>query len=125
MENSRIEINEEERSIIFDLILPLNPKNKELVDLYSEFMFKLKNATVTYDGVSEKVISLGKTFSIKTDFGSKSGISIVLPEHANVEQNKYSIFSVLGSTLFGHQEGDIVKWEAESFIEYIEVTAVR
>jgi transcription elongation GreA/GreB family factor len=125
MENSRIEINEEERSIIFDLILPLNPKGKDLIDLYSEFMIKLNDAKVNYHEVPEKVISLGKTISIKTSFGSKSGLSIVLPKHANVEENKYSVFSILGSTLFGHKEGDVVKWKSHSFIEEIEILSVR
>jgi transcription elongation GreA/GreB family factor len=125
MENTRIEINEEERSIIFDLILPLNPKNNELVDLYSEFMFKLKNAKVNYDQVPDKVISLGKTISIKTSFGSKSGITIVLPKNTNVDQNKYSVFSILGCTLFGHKEGDIVRWKSHRFIEEIEILSVR
>ena len=58
----------------------------------------------------DKVISLGKMINIKTSFGYKYGLKLVLPADADMRVNKLSILSSLGVALFGAAEGSIISW---------------
>ena len=72
----------------------------------------------------DKVISLGKMINIKTSFGYKYGLKLVLPADADMRVNKLSILSSLGVALFGAAEGSIISWFRDDEIESVEIIKV-
>jgi len=73
---------------------------------------ELENATVLdKDEFPEDVIRLNSTVTIQ-DLSTKKEmkIIIVMPEHADIKQQKVSVLAPLGTALIGFRKGSTVKW---------------
>lgn len=85
-----------------------DPLNQNCLDiLYNE----LKDAEVKDEAdMPDRIVRLNSMVSVHTPYGPKKGLQIVIPSERNVEQDKISILSPMGSALIGYGMGDEVKW---------------
>jgi regulator of nucleoside diphosphate kinase len=85
-----------------------DPLNQNCLDiLYNE----LKEADVKDEAdMPDRIVRLNSMVSVHTPYGPKKGLQIVTPSERNVEQDKISILSPMGSALIGYGMGDEVKW---------------
>ena len=58
----------------------------------------------------EDVVRFNSVVDVETPFGIKKGIVLVKPNERNIEQNKISILSPMGSALIGYAKKDEVEW---------------
>lgn len=49
---------------------------------------------------------------------------VVLPEHADHKKCKVSLFSSIGSAIFGHRRGDDISWQTPKGKRYFTIMAV-
>lgn len=52
-------------------------------------------------------------------------VSLVLPNHANIKENKISIYSPMGSAIIGYQKGDEISWEVPAGLKTIQIVEVE
>lgn len=119
-------IEKSERDFLLKLVCAATPQDDN--DIRTKLILKQKLAnclTCTKEEIPENVILLGRSFSIKTSFGKKYNLKIVLPGEANHEHNKISIFSGLGSCVYGQKTGDLLKWRIDHLVEEIEILNVH
>lgn len=85
-----------------------DPLNEQCLEsLYRE----LKYAIVKDEADMPKhIVRLNSMVDVQTPYGPKMGLQVVVPIERNVEQDKISILSPMGSALFGYGEGDEVRW---------------
>ena len=48
---------------------------------------------------------------VDLDDSQKSEVSLVFPSDADVDQDKISVFSPVGTSLLGYSEGDTIEWD--------------
>lgn len=72
---------------------------------------ELKSAVIKeeYD-MPGHVVRINSMVDVLTPYGIKNNIQIVVPAERNMEQDKISILSPMGSALFGYKKGDEVRW---------------
>lgn len=121
----QIEVIKSERDLILDLVLSVNPNESNLNPSCYNFLESLKLAVISQGVTSEKVIGFKSKVDIKTSFGSREGITLVMPSEENIELSQYSVLSQLGMLLFGKKQGDIVVWEHNDIKEQIEIISVK
>ena len=72
---------------------------------------ELKEAKILADHeIPSDVIRLKSKIDITTPFGKIEGYQLVLPEEAVFDSKKISIFTPLGSALYGRAQDDAVEW---------------
>lgn len=74
--------------------------------------------------IPEKLVTLGKVVNIRTYFGYRFGLKIVLPEEADLSSRKLSILSEIGAAIYGECEGSEVKWMMGDELEILEILRV-
>jgi transcription elongation GreA/GreB family factor len=121
----QIEVNRSERDSILDLFLSVNPNESNLNPSCYNFLETLKLAAIVSESIQKNVIGFQSKIDIKTSFGSKEGITLVMPSEENIELSRYSVLSQLGMLLFGKKQGDIVFWEHHDTKEQIEIISVK
>ena len=52
-------------------------------------------------------------------------VCIVLPQHANIKENKISILSPIGTALIGFRKGETVLWEVPAGLKKIKIIEVQ
>ncbi|MCM5664084.1 GreA/GreB family elongation factor [Galbibacter mesophilus] len=57
------------------------------------------------------IIRLNSLVSIASDNNWERNVQLVIPSERDCKQNKISILTPMGAAIFGHSEGDAVKWE--------------
>lgn len=125
MDHNKIKIEREERQLLLDLLEQQSPTKNVMILSHLQLKDKLEKGFIYQSGeLGRKVVRLNKIISIKTSFGAKSGLQLVLPEDADIESNKFSIFSPLGCAIYGNAEGDVVEWYFENSIEALEIVQV-
>ena len=72
----------------------------------------------------DKTVEINSIVAVKTSFGFKFGLHIVLPEEADLQFNRMSVLSSLGCALYGRKEGDKVRWYFEGKEETAEIVRV-
>lgn len=117
-------IDEEERKLLLSLIENGSTFTKEQKQGALNIKKKLLRSTNNSNDNCEKVVTLGKVVNVKTYFGTRLGLMIVLPEEADLAARKLSVFSIIGSAIYGEKEGTVVPWLMDGELELIEITRV-
>lgn len=72
---------------------------------------ELTEAIVKHDSeMPDDVVRLNSIIDVETDFGVKNEIMLVKPAERDINDNKVSILSPMGSALIGYAQGDEVVW---------------
>lgn len=119
-------IEKVERDYLLRLVCGATPINNEDIRVKLQLKQKLGNSlTCSRNEIPNNVVLLGRIFSIKTNFGRRLNLKLVLPNEEDVSKNKISIFSSLGSAIYGHKTGDLFKWRVAENVEEVEVLHVQ
>jgi regulator of nucleoside diphosphate kinase len=66
---------------------------------------------LTQSEIPKNTIRINSTVTISSDKGWNKTLKIVIPKEKNLEQNKISILTPMGSALIGYSEGDKIIWD--------------
>ncbi|MFD1551702.1 hypothetical protein DNU06_02630 [Putridiphycobacter roseus] len=121
----KVKLRKEQRNYLLDRVVlekPVDKDKKKSILLLKE---KLEKAAL-FEGteLTDNYVQLNSIVTIKTSFGFKYGLQIVLPEEADIQSNKLSVFSSVGSAIYGNKEGDTVGWFFLNALEYVEIIKV-
>lgn len=87
---------------------------------------ELKSAEVMPDEeMPDDVVQINSVISIETPFGTKVGIELVMPVHADIQRGKLSVMSPMGTALIGYRQGDKVLWHFPKGDEVVTITTVE
>lgn len=125
MENIKVKLRENQRNYLLKRIMIEKPVEDVKIQSRLCLQEKLRlGESVEQDELLKDYVELNSIVSLRTSFGFKHGLKLVLPEEADIQNNKLSIFSSLGSALFGNKVGDIVKWFFLNETEFAEIIKV-
>ncbi len=98
----------------------------EFPHLLEQFYQDLLNADLLDIGqISNNVIALNSKVRLKeTKLGKFLTVTLALPEEANPNEFKVSVFSSIGMSLIGRSVGDQVSWKIHNLTAYFEVIEV-
>lgn len=112
----------------FDLLTEYLKKNKAIVtDQKNNAVIQfIKNAKLVEESdfpweivrLNSKVIIRDKIARLNYTY------TVVMPEHADHKQCKVSVFSVIGSSLFGNRRGNDIYWKTPKGKRYFIIMAV-
>lgn len=127
MKYGNIIISKDEYELIHSLIQKqvgsqsLSP-DEWCLKLHSE----LKNAIIKdEDEMPDDVIRLNSIVDVETPFGVKQGLVVVKPMDRNIELNKISFLSPMGSALLGYARKDEVEWSLPRGKSVIKILNVK
>lgn len=88
---------------------------------------ELKNAkVVNVQDIPEKAIILNSIVEIEETVSKRTfSFQIVLPEEADIKENKISVFTPMGIALIGYLEGSFVEWEMPNGIQKFKINKVE
>tara|TARA_R110002012_G_scaffold108855_2_gene252078 strand:- start:88221 stop:88670 length:450 start_codon:yes stop_codon:yes gene_type:complete len=73
---------------------------------------ELSNAIVKRENeMPVDVIKIGSKVDVETPYGRRNNIILVKPTEKNINENKISLLSPMGSALIGYAKGDEVDWD--------------
>lgn len=127
MKYGNIIISKEEFELIDGLVQRQVASNSLSPDewclkLHSE----LKNAIIKEeDEMPDDVIRLNSIVDVETPFGVKQGLIVVKPVDRNIEHNKISFLSPMGSALLGYAKKDEVEWSLPKGKSVIRILNVK
>jgi regulator of nucleoside diphosphate kinase len=125
MNNATLIVSEKEFPIVKNLVELY--KTADLIEKQShlKLFHELKKAELkTETEMPDAVVRLNSIVSVKTSFGRKDGLKLVMPAESNLQKRKLSIMSSLGSAIFGYREGDKVQWILPNGTEEITIQRV-
>ncbi|MEQ8337301.1 MAG: GreA/GreB family elongation factor [Cyclobacteriaceae bacterium] len=98
----------------------------EFPHLLEQFYQELLNAELLDSGqISDKVICLNSKVKLKEKkLGKFLNVTLALPEEANPNEFRVSVFSSIGMSLIGRSIGDQVSWKIHNLTAYFEVIEV-
>ncbi|SDS31881.1 regulator of nucleoside diphosphate kinase [Gillisia sp. Hel1_33_143] len=114
----------------FDILKELLALSRHYKDeIYKASVSKLQEQMLTAkilksDKIPEDNIRLNSTVTIKSEFDVERTYKIVTPDNADLRDQKVSILAPLGLALFGHAEGDEIRWKfpvGERIIKIVKV----
>lgn len=89
--------------------------------LYNE----LKTAVLMLEQeIPKTIVRLNSIVSVKTSFGTKDGLQIVIPSEADLQRRKLSVMSSMGAAIYGYPEGKKVVWNLPNGAEEITIERV-
>ncbi len=89
-----------------------------------ELEAELKRAeTVNPGDIPKNVITMNSKVLLLAD-GIEEEISLVYPDEADVEKNRISVLSPIGTAILGYAEGDMLEWDVPSGKAKVEVKKV-
>lgn len=125
MNYSEIKLRKSQRDNLLFRIMSESPVEQNTVLSYLLLKEKLaKGQLYEDDDLLHNYVELNSLVTVKTSFGYKYGLKIVMPEESNIQMNKLSVLSALGCALLGHKEGDKVKWYFQGEAEFAEIIRV-
>lgn len=87
-------------------------RTKEIKQLTQELD---KAIVLTEDKLDTRVVRLNSIVEVvNIELGKKVSIKIVLPNEANLKENKVSVFAPLSVALIGFKENDTIEWDMPS-----------
>ncbi|HEX7366444.1 MAG TPA: GreA/GreB family elongation factor [Pelobium sp.] len=88
---------------------------------------EIKNAKIVkVEDIPEKAIVLNSIVEIEEVVTSKKfHFQIVLPNEANMKENKISVFTPMGIALIGYLEGWFVEWEMPNGVQKFKINKVE
>lgn len=80
---------------------------------------------VEQDKLPSDVVRLNSEVKLRLEGETREiKVKLVMPDRADIKQNKISVFAPMGSALIGYQEGDTISWEVPVGPKKIEVLEV-
>lgn len=77
-------------------------------------------------GNRNPVVEIGCTFSVRDHHTGELDIyTLVLPENANISENRISTLTPLGMAIYGRKAGDVVQYEAPGGIVKMRIESVQ
>ena len=111
MKSGGLKITRENKKLIINLIensFTIDPIEKRAHQL---LLHELEHAELLFAAeIPPKTVQFNSMVSIKTTFGIKRGLKIVMPDEADISKNKLSVLSPAGAAIFGKHEGDKSLW---------------
>jgi len=94
--------------------------------LLEQFYQELLNAELIDPGqISDQVIALNSAVKLKEkNLGRFLTVTLALPEDANPNEFRVSVFSSIGMSLIGRSVSDQVSWKIHNLTAYFEVIEV-
>jgi regulator of nucleoside diphosphate kinase len=115
------EADKERIERIIDSVLNCGEMSDESVrDLENEIN---RAMIVDSNQISSDVITMNSRVLLHLD-DEEMEVSLVYPEDADLEKNKLSIFSPVGTAILGYSEGDMIEWEVPAGIMKIHVKKI-
>lgn len=125
MEDHTIKLKQSQRDYLLSRVAEEVPLEDDKIRGVNLLKVKLAQGMLcSNDDLPENYVELNSIVSLKTSFGLKYGLQLVLPENADIQLNKLSIFSSLGCAVYGNKEGDKVKWFFQGEPEFAEIIKV-
>lgn len=98
-------------------------RTKEIKQLTRELD---KAIVLTEDKLDAGVVRLNSIVDVvNIELGKKVSIKIVMPNAANLKENKVSIFALLPIALIGFKENDTVEWDMPSGKSHLKIIRVN
>lgn len=125
MKNQEIKFRQSHRDSVLDRILSEVSTDRDTIQNYALLKEKFRKASIHPDDAAlDQYVELNSIVAVKTSFGFRYGLQLVLPEDSDIQSNKLSVLSSLGAAIFGHKEGVTVEWYWEGEREYAEIIKV-
>ncbi|TKC09378.1 GreA/GreB family elongation factor [Pedobacter frigoris] len=88
---------------------------------------ELKEATIySEEDLPADVVCLKSEATIaNTKTGQEFTFTLVMPEEANIQIKKVSVFAPIGIALFGYRTNDIINWEMPDGIQEFKILLVK
>ena len=98
----------------------------EYPHLLEQFYHELLNAELLEAGqISEGLICLNSKVKLREkNLGRFLSVTLALPEDANPNEFRVSVFSSIGMSLIGRSIGDQVSWKIHNLTAYFEVIEI-
>ncbi len=118
----KIYITESDKQKLQKLIdSQINDINKEYI---TELEAELKRAeTVSPGEIPNDVVTMNSKVLLLTD-GVEEEISLVYPDEADVEKNRISVLSPIGTAILGYAEGDMLEWNVPGGVVKVELKKI-
>jgi len=102
-------------------------KPSDHVDNTMSLAYELSRATIVKnDALPKDRVRIGSTIKIKDlDTQNHLSFTLVLPDKADVKNQKISILTPIGSALIGFKEGDEVEWKMPAGIKKYQILEVH
>ena len=92
--------------------------------LIRDLEHEISRATVVdSEQISSDVITMNSRVLLHLD-GDEMEVSLVYPQDADIDRNKLSVFSPIGTAILGYSEGSVIEWEVPSGITKIHIRKV-
>ncbi len=100
-------------------------KDKTLRKSFEKLIYELDAAQI-YDeeAIPKDIIRLNSCITIESKNGYSRKFQLVMPNESDTTQDKISIVTLLGTTLIGHAESDVIYLELPSGTEVLTITKV-
>ena len=83
------------------------------------------DAAVTFQSLPAGVVMLGSAVTVlDLDLDEKECYTLVLPQHADIDQQRISVLSPLGTALIGYREGDELTWPTPGGQRHLQIVKV-
>jgi len=88
---------------------------------------ELEESTIySEDELPSDVVCLKSEARISnTKTGKEFTFTLVMPDEANIQLKKVSVFAPIGIALFGYQTNDIITWEMPDGIQEFKILSVK
>ncbi|HRD53031.1 MAG TPA: GreA/GreB family elongation factor [Flavobacteriales bacterium] len=112
MENPRLIISAQERELLNAWIVGYNPPDVRVRESLDQLYAELEQAEVRPENeIPADVVRLHSIVDIRTPFGRREGLQLVMPADADLKVNRLSVMSVMGAALIGYREGATIRWQ--------------
>ncbi|MDX5338524.1 MAG: GreA/GreB family elongation factor [Cyclobacteriaceae bacterium] len=103
--------------------LPAHLRGKEVVQLQNE----INSAEIINDSqISDDIIQINSLFEVvEITSGQKMNFQLVLPQFANLKQNRISLISPLGVALIGFRKGMTIEWMLPGGLKKLHINGVK
>jgi len=102
-------------------------KPSDHADNTMSLAYELSRATIVKNNALPKDrVNIGSTVKIKDlDTQNSLSLTLVLPDKADIKNQKISILTPIGSALIGFKEGDEVEWKMPAGIKKYQILEVH
>lgn len=96
------------KGTVNDLFKVAPDEKEHLRDLNGELD---RAVIVTDDDLPRDVITMHSKVTLLMDGTEKETVTLVYPSEIDLEENKISVVSPIGTAILGYREGDVIQWE--------------
>lgn len=100
-------------------------ENHEVLKSLQRLTDELKTAKIVgEDEVPNDVIRLNTKVTVTSTNGWERTVQVVMPMEKNLELNKISILTPMGSALIGYAKDDVIEWDFPTGKQQLKITNV-